>query len=119
MTAWHLAAPALPNEMKINAVGEGVSLRHSGLTKALCERTGAPNSLLGTAALASCLSPMMRLPSSRCIDALLCMFGRNGQGATVQINGVPAEEDALGNEVLIELASSFGLSITRRPSSML
>ena len=35
MTAWYLAAPALPNEMKIHAVGEGVSLRHSGLTKAL------------------------------------------------------------------------------------
>ena len=115
MTAWYLAAPALPNEMKIHAVGEGVSLRHSGLTKALCERTGAPaNPAAGELRpwLPVVANDSVHLP----LDASMLSFASLAarvSGATVELNGVPAEEDALGNEVLIELASSLGLSITQ------
>ena len=114
MTAWHLAAPALPNEMKINAVGEGVSLRHSGLTKALCERTGAPvNSAAGELRpwLPVVADDAVYLPLDASMLSFACLAAMVS-GATVQINGVPAEEDALGNEVLI-VASSLGLSITQ------
>lgn len=115
MTAWHLAAPALPTEMKINAVGEGVSLRHSGLTKTLCECTGAPSDSasgklgpwLPVVADATVHLPLdASMLSFACLAAKVC-------GATVQLNGVPAEEDALGNEIMLELASSLGLSITQ------
>ena len=85
------------------------------------ERTGAPvNSAAGELRpwLPVVADDAVYLPLDASMLSFACLAAMVS-GATVQLNGVPAEEDALGNEVLIELASSFGFQSQRRPSSML
>lgn len=113
MTAWHLSAPALPVPMDIHAVGDGVSLRHSGLTQALCERTGALPELRD-----GHLKPWVpalpdgtvHLPLDGSMLSFACLAARVSR-SSIHLNGLPAEEDALGNEVLLDLAPSLGLTI--------
>ncbi|MAF93338.1 hypothetical protein CMO85_01585 [Candidatus Woesearchaeota archaeon] len=114
MTAWHLAAPALAGGMTILAVGEGVSLRHSGLTQTLCEQTGAPPGLRQGQ-----LSPWVplikddavNLPLDGSMLSFACLAARVSQTSIV-LNGLPAPEDALGNDVLVEIAPSLGLAVS-------
>ncbi len=116
MTAWHLAAPALPRGLKLLASGEGVSLRHSGLTKTLCERTGAKRGLRNGELepwVPTITDASVHLPLDASMLSFACLAAKVA-GASVLLNGTPATEDALGNEVLFEVAPSLGLLLTER-----
>jgi len=120
MTAWHLAAPALPSEMKIHAVGQGVSLRHSGLTQALCERTGAASDLHDGQLkpwIPSFGDATVELPLDASMLSFACLAARVS-GAFLELNGLPEPEDALGNELLLNIAPSLGLVINRSSISL-
>jgi len=114
MTAWHLAAPALAGGMTILAVGEGVSLRHSGLTQTLCEQTGAPPGLRqGQLApwVPRIKDDAVNLPLDGSMLSFACLAARVSQ-TSIALNGLPAPEDALGNDVLVEIAPSLGLAVS-------
>ena len=113
VTAWHLAAPALPHPLLLHTQGEGVSLRHSELTKTLCRRTGSSHSVE-----TNTLNPWTPVvPESSVempLDASMLSFASLAAkvtGAPITLNGLPSAEDGLGNDVLLTLAPSLGLSI--------
>jgi 3-phosphoshikimate 1-carboxyvinyltransferase len=118
MTAWHLAAPALPKAMDIMAVGEGVSLRHSGLTQALCERTGAASGLHDGHLkpwVPALSESVVKVPLDASMLSFACLAAKVS-GAFLELNGLPPQEDALGNDLLLNIAPSLGLVIN--PSSI-
>jgi len=112
-TALCLAAPALSSSVKLESQGTGVSLRHSELTKALCEQTGASPSIHRGE-----LSPWTpNIYGSSIVlppDASMLSFAflaAKVAASSVHIEDVPETRDALGHEVLFEFAPFFGLQL--------
>jgi 3-phosphoshikimate 1-carboxyvinyltransferase len=112
-TALCLAAPALPSSIKLESLGTGVSLRHSELTKVLCEQTGASPSIHQGE-----LSPWTpNIKGSSVVlppDASMLSFAflaAKVAASMVHIEDVPETRDALGHEVLFEFAPFFGLQL--------
>lgn len=112
-TALCLAACALPAPVNIQDHGTGVSLRHSELTKHLCEQTGASSSmhkgeLTSWTPTVNGSSTVIPPDASMLSFALLAA---KVSSARVDIMQVPDTEDALGHEILFELAQHVGLQI--------
>ena len=112
-TALCLAACALPAPLNVEDHGTGVSLRHSELTKRICEQTGA-NPSIHKGELTS-WNPYIN-NSSIVIppDASMLSFAllaAKVSSARVEIQHLPSIDDALGHEVLFELAQYVGLQI--------
>lgn len=112
-TALCLAAAALPSSVKLENQGIGVSLRHSELTKLLCEQTGASSSIQQGE-----LCPWTpRIDGSSIVlppDASMLSFAflaAKVSQSLVDVEHVPEARDALGHEVLVEFASFFGLQL--------
>ena len=112
-TALCLAAAALPSSVRLENQGIGVSLRHSELTKLLCEQTGASPSIHQGE-----LHPWTpKIDGSSIVlppDASMLSFAflaAKVSQSLVEIEHVPETRDALGHEVLFEFASFFGLEL--------
>ena len=112
-TALCLAAAALPSSVKIKNQGIGVSLRHSELTKSLCEQTGASSTIYQGE-----LRPWTpNIEGSSIVlppDASMLSFAflaAKVAASLVEIEHVTEEKDALGHEVLFEFAPFFGLQL--------
>ena len=112
-TALCLAAAALPSSVTLENQGIGVSLRHSELTKSLCEQTGASSSIHQGE-----LHPWTpRIDGSSIVlppDASMLSFAflaAKVSQSLVDVEHVPEARDALGHEVLFEFAPSFGLQL--------
>tara|TARA_B100000900_G_scaffold410051_2_gene427091 strand:+ start:2940 stop:4358 length:1419 start_codon:yes stop_codon:yes gene_type:complete len=113
-TALCLAACALPVPLTVEDHGTGVSLRHSELTKRICEQTGA-NPSIHNGELTSWNPNIENSSTVIPPDASMLSFAllaAKVSSASVDIQHVPGIEDALGHEVLFELAQYVGLQIT-------
>ncbi len=111
-TALCLAAAALPSSIKLENQGIGVSLRHSELTKLLCEQTGASSSIHEGE-----LHPWTpKIDGSSTVlppDASMLSFAFLAAkvAESVDVDHLPEKRDALGHEVLFEFAPFFGLQL--------
>ena len=111
-TALCLAAAALPTSIKLENQGIGVSLRHSELTKLLCEQTGASSSIHEGE-----LHPWTpKIDGSSTVlppDASMLSFAFLAAkvAESVDVEQLPEKRDALGHEVLFEFAPFFGLQL--------
>ena len=111
-TALCLAAAALPSSIKLENQGIGVSLRHSELTKLLCEQTGASSSIHE-----GDLHPWTpKIDGSSTVlppDASMLSFAFLAAkvAESVDVEHLPEIRDALGHEVLFEFAPFFGLQL--------
>jgi len=111
-TALCLAAAALPSSIKLENQGIGVSLRHSELTKLLCEQTGASSSIHEGE-----LHPWTpKIDGSSTVlppDASMLSFAFLAAkvAESVDVEHLPEIRDALGHEVLFEFAPFFGLQL--------
>ena len=111
-TALCLAAAALPTSIKLENQGIGVSLRHSELTKLLCEQTGASSSIHE-----GDLHPWTpKIDGSSTVlppDASMLSFAFLAAkvAESVDVEHLPERRDALGHEVLFEFAPFFGLQL--------
>ena len=111
-TALCLAAAALPSSIKLENQGIGVSLRHSELTKLLCEQTGASSSIHEGE-----LHPWTpKIDGSSTVlppDASMLSFAFLAAkvAESVDVEHLPEKRDALGHEVLFEFAPFFGLQL--------
>ena len=111
-TALCLAAAALPTSIKLENQGIGVSLRHSELTKLLCEQTGASSSIHE-----GDLHPWTpKIDGSSTVlppDASMLSFAFLAAkvAESVDVEQLPEIRDALGHEVLFEFAPFFGLQL--------
>jgi 3-phosphoshikimate 1-carboxyvinyltransferase len=112
-TALCLAAASLPSPVRLENRGIGVSLRHSELTKLLCEQTGASPSIHQGE-----LHPWTpKIDGSSIVlppDASMLSFAflaAKVSQSLVEIEHVPELRDALGHEVLFEFAPFFGLQL--------
>ena len=74
-TAFCLATPALTFDLKVNAVGDGVSLRHSDLSKDLCVQTGANEALRTVTFSRGRMFKESSDDAARRIDACLRLLG--------------------------------------------
>lgn len=112
-TALCLAAAALPSPVRLENQGIGVSLRHSELTKLLCEQTGASPSIHQgelhpwTPKIAG---SSIVLPPDASMLSFAFLAAKVSQ-SLVEVEHVPETRDALGHEVLFEFASFFGLEL--------
>ena len=114
VTAWCLAAPALPQAVALELNGDGVSLRHSGLTKEMCVETGAKHDI-GASTLAP-WTPVfatgeVHVPRDASMFAFACLAAK-AVGVNVKMGQLPEANDALGHEVLHDLLPSLGLNLT-------
>ena len=111
-TAFCLAAPALPKPTLLESTGEGVSLRHSSLTKAMCVQTGAKDSLHSGQ-----LEPWdpafegssVVMPPDASMLAFACLATRVCR-APVVVEALPTPEESLGHEILLEHLAPLGLA---------
>ena len=114
VTAWCLAAPALPADVGLELNGSGVSLRHSGLTKTMCVDTGAPEGI-GAAVLSPWTpvfaNPQVEVPRDASMLAFACLAAK-ATDVSVHIGHLPRANDALGHELLLDLLPSLGLNLT-------
>lgn len=112
-TALCLAAAALPSFVKLENKGIGVSLRHSELTKSLCEQTGALSSIHQGELrpwTPNIEGSSIVLPPDASMLSFAFLAAKVGT-SLVEIEHVPEEKDALGHEVLFEFAPFFGLRL--------
>ena len=111
-TAWLLASPALSDAVRLVDVGEGVSLRHSGLTKDLCEQTGAAAGLHNGHVVPWTPSIDTAVDIPRDASMLAFAFlAAQVTGGIIEIDSMPDPKDAIGHEVLLNLVEALGLSI--------
>ena len=111
-TAFCLAAPALPNSIIIKSSGEGVSLRHSSLTKAMCVQTGAQEALHD-----GYLEPWtpafeetsVMMPPDASMLAFACLATRVCR-IPITVEALPTPGDALGHDVLMDHLTPLGLA---------
>ena len=112
-TAFCLAAPALPKSILMESFGEGVSLRHSSLTKALCVQTGAKDSLHSghlepwTPAFEESsvvMPPDASMLAFACLATRVCL-------TPVVVEALPTPEESLGHEILLEHLAPLGLAL--------
>ncbi len=109
-TAFCLASPALPGDVKLVSSGEGVSLRHSELTKALCVKSGADTAVYDGALKAWTPTPpaTIVIPPDASMLAFACLSAKVCS-ADVEVEALPTLDDTIGHEVLTEHLESFGL----------
>ncbi|MGB2167732.1 MAG: 3-phosphoshikimate 1-carboxyvinyltransferase [Poseidonia sp.] len=112
-TAFCLAAPALTFDVKVEAVGDGVSLRHSELSKDLCVQTGADEALRdGT------LQPWtptfkessVRIPPDASMLAFACLAAKVCR-ISVHVEDLPTTKESLGHDVLMAHLGDLGLKV--------
>lgn len=111
-TAWLLASPALSKALGIVDVGEGVSLRHSGLTRDLCKQTGAAPGLDegDIEPWTPSVDAGVDIPRDASMLAFAFLAARV-TGGIIEIESMPKPSDAIGHEILLDLAEPFGLSM--------
>lgn len=111
-TAWLLASPALHDAVRLVDVGEGVSLRHSGLTKDLCEQTGAAPGLHEghVAPWTPSIDAVVDIPRDASMLAFAFLAARVTDGI-IEIDSMPDPEDAIGHELLFDIVDALGLNI--------
>ena len=112
-TAFCLASPALTFGMRIKALGEGVSLRHSDLSKALCVQTGADNGLID-GHLQSWTPVFMESTVTMPPDASMLAFACLAAAVCripVSVEALPSTNDALGHDVLMDHLAPLGLTV--------
>ena len=119
VTAWCLAAPSLPQAVALELNGDGVSLRHSGLTKDMCVKSGAVHDI-GASTLAP-WTPVfsngeVHVPRDASMFAFACLAAK-AVGVVVNMGQLPTSNDALGHEVLHDLLPALGLNLTENSLS--
>ena len=110
-TAWYLAAPSFPAPLTLRFEGDAVSRRHALLTKTMCETSGGRFS-------GDVLKPWtprfenseLAIPSD-CSMMAFAFLMVQATKSVVHLNDIPAPEDGLGHEVLLEIAESLGIEV--------
>ena len=98
--------------MRLVDVGEGVSLRHSGLTKNLCEQSGGAPGLHDGHVVpwTPSIDTAVDIPRDASMLAFAFLAARVA-GGIIEIDSMPDPTDAIGHEVLLDLVEALGLSI--------
>ena len=112
-TAFCLAAPALTFDVKVESVGDGVSLRHSDLSKDLCVQTGAKESLWDghlQSWTPTFKESSVTMPPDASMLAFACLASKVCQ-ISVHVDALPTTEEALGHEVLMAHLGDLGLKL--------
>ena len=118
-TAWYLSTPSLPSALQLRFEGEAVSRRHASLTQALCEATGAQPSDDMLEPWAPQFDRGTFTVPSDCSMLAFAFLMVNATKAVVHLHDVPAVEDGLGHEVLLDIAGQLGIDVdglTLRPN---
>jgi len=110
-TAWYLSAPSLPSSLQLRFDGEAVSRRHALLTKALCESTGAQIAHDVLVPWAPQFDRGAFTVPSDCSMLAFAFLMVTATKAVVRLHDVPAVEDGLGHEILLDIAGQLGIDM--------
>ncbi|MGB1678581.1 MAG: 3-phosphoshikimate 1-carboxyvinyltransferase [Poseidonia sp.] len=112
-TAWCLAAPGFSSALEVHFEGDPVSRRHAALTMEMCEATGSGPLSEGA------LRPWQpTFPTNEVIVPRDCsMLGFaflavQALQSEVLVEAMPLPEDSLGHELLFDIATSLGITVS-------
>lgn len=116
ITSLLIASAGRTAPFSIQLKGEAVSTRHAALTADLCGWFGAD---VARDERSYSISPWAPEPRAMEIDVVsdasmmaFPLLAAASTGATVQLLNSPSKDDSLGHELLLDLASSLGLSVS-------
>ncbi|MAJ01489.1 MAG: hypothetical protein CMA10_03680 [Euryarchaeota archaeon] len=113
-TSWLLASPGANQTVEVRYEGEAVSQRHSSLTLQMCSKYGAPfgdgmPTHLGPW-LPTFQNENINIPADMSLSSFAFLAAKVLK-IPITIKEIPSKEDALGHELLLEKAETFGYRI--------